>query len=529
MIESLSIGFTAKVVPVKPVNDEMTLCKCYIMALGKNNNKSNISKNAADDAEPTLFNIPVVGHVYVDDDGVMHMGAHDMKVVKNENGQYAFKMITVPYGTVPYQDNVHYEEVVEKNGTKNTYLVADIILWTARYPELLSTKYSDEVYFNQSMEIKPLSMKVMDDGYTDIQKYSYKALCLLGKDDNEEHNYNPCFPSARVEPYNFSEEEKWNELFEEFKNKLGESYSLHGLEKGGKETMDLEKISEILKEFNIEKPEDLSFEITEDMTEEQLREKLVEYTSEANFEEEGTSDSEAVATDEPEAQEESDFSQEPQAEETPEVESEEKSENFALSADAKREALANKIDFHKSYDRGFECCHLVDYDDKYAYARYVKANENERDSGYCRFSYTEEGSDVIVDKDSCEKVIVMWLTPDEASKLDKERSEYKELVEFKENQLKENKQREYAAVISEFEDLSDIDAYKDVVSNALAFENSEDLKEKLFAIRGKYGKYKTKTSLDDVRIPVGVKGNQAVEEDAETRFFSRYLPESIKK
>ena len=182
MIEGLSIGFKTKILPLKPINDEMTLCKCYIMALGKNNNKSNISKDAADDAEPTLFNIPVVGHVYVDDDGVMHMGAHDMKVVKNEDGKYAFKMITVPYGTVPYQDNIHYEEVVEKDGSKATYLVADIILWTARYPELLSTRYSDEVYFNQSMEIKPLAMEVCD-GYTNILKYSYKALCLLGKDD----------------------------------------------------------------------------------------------------------------------------------------------------------------------------------------------------------------------------------------------------------------------------------------------------------------------------------------------------------
>ena len=75
-----SVKFNAKITPVKPLNDEMTLCKCYVMAVGKNRNYSCISKEAVEDALPTIYNIPVVGHMYVGEDGEYHMGGHDLKL-----------------------------------------------------------------------------------------------------------------------------------------------------------------------------------------------------------------------------------------------------------------------------------------------------------------------------------------------------------------------------------------------------------------------------------------------------------------
>lgn len=532
MSENMLTGFfKAKVKPIKPVNEEMTLCKCFILALGKNNNKSNISKDAADDALPTLFGIPVVGHIYVDEDGVPHMGAHDMKIVKNDKGKYVFKMITVPYGFVPPQDNVHYEEVTEKDGTVNTYLVADIILWTGRYPELLETKYDDEIYFHQSMEIKTLESKTVD-GYTDILKYRYRALCLLGKDDDEDFNQSPCFPSARVEAYCFSlDDEKLDELFEEFRNKIGECYGNNrSFEEGGKEAMELEKINEILKEFNIEKPEDLPFAITEDMTEERLREMITEMQKpEGTFSEngEGSEDGKTEGEGEPAV--------EPQAEGSePAVEPVEPAQepaeggadnNFGLTANAKSEKLRTmaKALGDKSSD-----CYLMDYDDEFVYVEFCTYGCTCNRNVY-RIAYTESNTEYAFDLNSKVEVFVAWLTAEEIAARDKKEEEYKGLVEFKENQLKENKEREYAGVISEFSDLSDIDEYKTVVGEALNFESADALREKLFAVRGRYGKFKTKTSVDDVRIPIEHKGKQESGDDLETRFFSRYLPEALKK
>ena len=142
-MDKLNIGFTSKVKPIKPINEQFTLCKCYVMALGKNENKTNIPKEAVDDALPSLFNIPVVAHLFADENSKKHVGGHDMELIVNEKGELAFHALTVPYETVPQQDDVHYEEVVEDDGKVNTYLVADIILWTGRYPELFCAKYGN--------------------------------------------------------------------------------------------------------------------------------------------------------------------------------------------------------------------------------------------------------------------------------------------------------------------------------------------------------------------------------------------------
>ncbi len=539
MYENVSVGFSAKFVPVKPINDEMTLCKCYVMALGKNTNRSNISKDASDDALPTLFNIPVVGHIYVDEDGVQHMGGHATKIVKGDNGKYAFKSLTVPYGTVPYQENVHYEEVNE-NGVAKTYLVADVILWTGRYPELISTSYSDEVFFNQSMEIKPLKTEAMKDGYTNILKYSYKALCLLGKSDDAEFNVNPCFPSARVESYDFSLEEKWDELFEEFKMKLGECYSqMSSFEKGGKTAMSKERLDEILKEFKIETVEELSFEITKDMTEEVLIEKIKENLYSQNGSENSEEPTDAVANKDEETNEFSEASN--AAEETVSGENGENPSNdeevnnvndnsveeFAMLANKKHNALTDAV-------RGFNVCepnhktryYVTDYDDQYVYCGYDFDCNGAYKYGHCRFKYEEKDLEVTVDKSSYEEVEVMWLTKEEALELDKVRHEHAELVEFKEKQIEENKRREYSAVITEFSDLEDVAEYKTVVTEMLSFENAEELKEKLYAIRGKTGRLKNKKSVEEVKIPINF--SKDGEESDEMKFMRKYNPEAVK-
>ena len=290
MHERLTIGFTSKLVPVKPINEQMTLCKCYVMSIGKNRNKSNITKEAAEAALPTLFNIPVVGHLYVDDDNVCRMGGHDMALERDSEGKYKFRMLTVPYGTVPQQDNVHYEEVTESNGEVRQYQVADIILWTGRYPELLEAKYSDGIYFAQSMEIVPMKTS-KSDGYTNIEKFQYSALCLLGKSDEASKNVEPCFESARVEPYEFSVTEEWIKLFGEFKAELTKSFGACAMEV--KKKLNDEKIKSILSEFGLSDGVKLPFELKPEMSEEDLRRELsAHYSSNQNSSEKSETDDE---------------------------------------------------------------------------------------------------------------------------------------------------------------------------------------------------------------------------------------------
>lgn len=218
-----SITFKAKVKPIKPVNEEFTLCKAYVMGLGVNRNFSYISREATDAALPTLGYCPVVGHLIRKEDGTYYMGSHDYTITED----WELKSITVPYGVV-VEDSFDYEDV-EEFGETVTYLTANIILWTGRYEDLNSAIYSDDFYFNQSMEINPKQWRNYkeDSNYTDIVEYSFSALCLLGKADSESTNGHtdenehsePCFISASVIPIEFSKSE-FAEAMNEMKEKL---------------------------------------------------------------------------------------------------------------------------------------------------------------------------------------------------------------------------------------------------------------------------------------------------------------------
>lgn len=222
------INFNAKVTPIKPLNDEFTLCRCYVMALEKNRNLTYISKETAEAALPTLFNVPVIGHLWEDEDGNYHMGGHDMTIEEGKDGEWRFKSVCIPFGVVPQQEDIHYEDIAEPNGDVHTYLVADVILWTGRYPELKDAIYAEDVYFGQSMEINVADYEPLeeDKNYTNILGYSYSALCLLGKSDDPDYHVEPCFPMASVEPYEFSlEDAKFSALMQNMKDDLAKCFS----------------------------------------------------------------------------------------------------------------------------------------------------------------------------------------------------------------------------------------------------------------------------------------------------------------
>ncbi len=220
-MDRISLPINSRFEKIEQINSEFTRCKCYIMALGKNANGSHIGREATEDALETFKNVPVIAHLYEDEDGNLHAAGHEMKLVEND-GKYEWRTVCRPYGVIP-ECNLSFEDVTEEDGTVSTYLVGEVILWSGKYPEIMDAAYSDAVYFNQSMEIKVLDSEEYsaDTGYVDIKKFSASALCLLGKSDDEEYNVKPCFPSASVVP--FSLDDEFTALMDEFKFALAES------------------------------------------------------------------------------------------------------------------------------------------------------------------------------------------------------------------------------------------------------------------------------------------------------------------
>ena len=263
-----SLKFKAKVTPIEKINDEFTLCKCYVQGVGKNRNFSYMSKENIQRCLPTLSYAPVVGHLIdkLDEDGnptgEKYMGGHDYYIDDDWN----LKSACVPYGVVK-ADSFDFETVKEyEDEIETEYLTAEVILWTGRYPELMEAIYSDDFYFNQSMEINVSEFRPYeeDSNYTELTDFTYSALCLLGKADDKtspEHT-EPCFVESKVIPVQYSlEREEFSKVMGELKNELAFYFNKDNTE--GKE----DEVVENEKEEVIETVEEVNEESTEEVVE----------------------------------------------------------------------------------------------------------------------------------------------------------------------------------------------------------------------------------------------------------------------
>lgn len=263
-----SLKFKAKVTPIEKINDEFTLCKCYVQGVGKNRNFSYMSKENIQRCLPTLSYAPVIGHLIdkLDEDGnptgEKYMGGHDYYIDDDWN----LKSACVPYGVVK-ADSFDFETVKEyEDKIETEYLTAEVVLWTGRYPELMEAIYSDDFYFNESMEISVSEYRPYeeDSNYTELTDFTYSALCLLGKADDKtspEHT-EPCFVESKVIPVQYSlEREEFSKVMGELKNELAFYFNKDNTD--GKE----DEVVENEKEEVIETVEEVNEESTEEVVE----------------------------------------------------------------------------------------------------------------------------------------------------------------------------------------------------------------------------------------------------------------------
>lgn len=476
MSKRYTVEFNAKITPVKPLNDEFTLCKCYVMALDKNRNMSYIGKDAAEAALPTLYNIPVIGHMQVDNEGNYHMGGHDMTLTVDGDGNLMFKSLCVPYGVVPQQDNVYYEDIQEPNGDTKTYLVCDVILWTGRFPELNEAIYDAQTYFGQSMEINVNNYSPLeeDKNYTNILGYTYSALCLLGKSDNADEHVEPCFPMSRVESYDFSlDNDKFSELMTQLKNELALCFETNA-GKGGENMNETNTITEQI-EGGAQPDQGASFSA-----------------------------------------------------EAPVVTVEDNPTVFASTYKEKREAISEVMPCVAEKNESGDLVHcidfwLCDFDETFAYVERSEWSDKEGYSetkGRFTYSFSEDGKKANITSDF-EEMFVKWLTQDEVAQLDAMRAHYEELVEYKNSRETADRNAEYDSAVSEFEDLIGNEEFDNVCNNKYSYATVEELKNTCYIIRGKFSipAPKPKAHTEPV-IPVGQPAHK--EQTIRERFHAKY-------
>ena len=216
--EFKNIDTTAKFSNFQILNPDFIRCKCNVMYTGRNRNYTDITDEALRKfiERKGYANIPVIGHIKPNKNGKSIMGSHDRKIEISNDGIQEINECTA-YGVIPLDANPRMEKIVDAHGIEREYFTVDIVLWNHYFPELMETAYNDEVYFNQSMEIRLLDTS-MDNEYVVINDFSMQALCLLGKYDNSD-NSEPCFEDSRVKRFSF-DENQFKQNFELMLEKL---------------------------------------------------------------------------------------------------------------------------------------------------------------------------------------------------------------------------------------------------------------------------------------------------------------------
>jgi len=469
-----SINTFARIRPIEKVNDEFALCKICVQSVGKNRNYSYMSKDNITKELPTLNYVPVIGHLmpkYDDDGNVIghYLGGHDYEITPD----LKFRPLTVPFGVV-VEDSFNFE-MVSEFGKEEEYLTAMAYLWVDRFPDLKDAIYDDNVWFNQSMEISVNEYRPLeeDSNYTEILDWSYSGLCLLNKSDDPNMNVEPCFISAQVMPVDYSHNKaEFAKEMEELKTKLNSA-----LKEGGKTNLKFseEARNAILAEFKIT-IEDIDFDITEDMTEEEFRKSV-----ESKF---GTGDN------------------------TPSVPDD--TAKFSATYNQKRDAIREALPYSSERDVTGKLISETDYwmqdfDNEYVFVERDIWTDSGMQEDHGRFKYTfDETTMTATVSGDFEVMILKWLTLSENQQIEESRKEFDSLREFKKTRLEADHKNAVDDVLNEFEDIADSEEFKAFSENVYNIEDLDEIKTKCYAIRGKLTpvKFNKKEDKKTLKVPL---------------------------
>ncbi|MDD4760742.1 MAG: hypothetical protein PHU66_08045 [Bacteroidaceae bacterium] len=159
-------------------DDRFKRVRIYVMHDQLNFNNSFFGMESIEDAKDSICNIPILAFIkQVDGSDEVDFGGHEIEIILTE-GDYKVRYLGRPIGVIPSDNNnYHYESIDEK-----TYVVVDGYIWVDYANEALDILERDKEK-PHSMEIKVLSYSYNSQNkYTEITKYLYTGLTLLGSD-----------------------------------------------------------------------------------------------------------------------------------------------------------------------------------------------------------------------------------------------------------------------------------------------------------------------------------------------------------
>lgn len=494
---------------IEKINPLFSRVKIRIAYTGENRNGSYISKEAFERALPTIYNCPIIGEFIEEVDD---FGSHGGKIEISDNG-IKYIHTTKPYGVINENSEITWEDIVEEDGTINTYLCATGYLWTGRYEELISVIQNSK---SQSMEIEVIdgeTKNINGKQIYNINDFIFSAFCILG--DSVE----PCFESASITSYNFNKDEfkeQFNEMLKELRQYTQNQSSTpknHTINNCVKEDNVLDDKLKLLKKYNLT-IDSISFNI-EDLSLEEIENKLKE-----EYKDNSNNDNQKVINE------------------------------FSATYRQKREVLQNalkpKIEKNEEGNVIYEeYLWLEDFDDDYVYVEKSIWTSDNYDRKYGRYSYVfnEEEMTATISNDF-EEMVLVWLTLEENKKLQEERNNYlalqqefeeykanystpneevERLKEFERNTLETQRKQAEESLFEQFSELNGLEEFEVLKQNASNY-NLNELEEKCYALLGKkVSKYSSNkiNKKDKVKVEFNKNINSVNSEFDE--LFDRYL------
>ena len=469
-------------------------------------------------AKDSSANIPILAHIFENDEGELEIGEHDFVIEKDRYNSDKDRRIYLeqPVGVVP--ENNSYE-VVEEDGISYVYLDAYIWKGYSNYcVDIL--KNSERIKLSMEVDFYDYHYSRKEECYL-IEDYRYRAITLLGGDNR------PAMQNSggTIVNYCAADDNLGIVSVEEICSEISKVFSAKEETKKGEDEMDSETIQAILDELGVTKGE-LDFEITDSMTESELRAKVKDYLAkkEADMDEEANK-AENNSVEEPVtesvAEPVAENSVNPVAE--PIVESvaekyysaESHIVKFSMSDEDKRNAIYNAL--------------LEATDDEYyiiqTYENYVIA-QSWLDGKIYKIGYTKSDNSVSINEGFTE-VFPEFVTADEKSNLDQMRSNYSalesevtELRQYKADTESAQRTAALEAVFSKFDSrLAECEDYK-----ALKESNSDysvdQVEEKCYAM---IGRMNTENPISEdegvVRVGYSVHFENEMKKDADRKLY----------